>query len=202
MSDHLPESFSLVSILTEQRVHHQEGLLSQNNWPKITWKVIPQHHNAWDCQPCGRAVLLGSLTLLLSGGLRGGGQGTFSNKVSCFVSMCVSLDISFPSVRQEPSFGPWRGFPSCNTSFPNPWRRKKFSRAMISVLLTKIGLISNRGSIYLLKDLRENRFALVSCLLALLSFTKMQSYMILSWQNGFLSKNQEPTTQRPRKHQH
>ena len=33
-------------LLTEQRVHHQEGLLSQNNWPKITWKVIPHHHNA------------------------------------------------------------------------------------------------------------------------------------------------------------
>ena len=66
---------------------------------------------------------------------------------------------------------------------------------MISVLLTKIGLISNRGSIYLLKDLRENRFALVNCLLALLSFTKMQSYRILSWQNGFLSE--EPGTHDP-----
>ena len=31
------------------------------------------------------------------------------NKVSCFVSMCVSSDNSFLSVRQEPSFGPWKG---------------------------------------------------------------------------------------------
>ena len=32
MSDHLPESFSLASILAEQGLHHQEGLLSQNEW--------------------------------------------------------------------------------------------------------------------------------------------------------------------------
>ena len=51
------------------------------------------------------AVLLGSLTLLLSA------QGPLPNKISCFVSTCVSLDNSFPSVRQEPSFGPWKGSP-------------------------------------------------------------------------------------------
>ena len=51
------------------------------------------------------AVLLGSLTLLLST------QVPFPNKVSCFVSTCVSLDNSLPSVRQEPSFGPWKGPP-------------------------------------------------------------------------------------------
>ena len=33
----------------------------------------------------------------------------FPNKISCFVSRCVSSDNSFPSVRQEPSFGPWKG---------------------------------------------------------------------------------------------
>ena len=33
----------------------------------------------------------------------------FPNKVSCFVSICVSSDNSFPIVRQEPSFGPWKG---------------------------------------------------------------------------------------------
>ena len=32
MSEHLPESFSLATILAEQGVHHQEGLLSQNGW--------------------------------------------------------------------------------------------------------------------------------------------------------------------------
>ena len=35
----------------------------------------------------------------------------FPNKISCFVSTCVSLDNSFPSVRQEPSVGPWKGSP-------------------------------------------------------------------------------------------
>ena len=35
----------------------------------------------------------------------------FPNKVSCFVSICVSSDNSFLSVRQEPSFGPWKGSP-------------------------------------------------------------------------------------------
>ena len=45
----------------------------------------------------------GSLTLLLSTRV------PFPNKISCFVSTCVSLDNSFPSARQEPSFGPWKG---------------------------------------------------------------------------------------------
>ena len=51
------------------------------------------------------SVLLGSLTLLLSTRV------PFHNKISCFVSTCVSSDNSFPSVRQEPSFGPWKGSP-------------------------------------------------------------------------------------------
>ena len=63
------------------------------------------HHKTRDCEPHGRAVLLGSLTLLLCTRV------PFTNKVSCFVSTCVSLDNSFPSVRQEPSFGPWKGSP-------------------------------------------------------------------------------------------
>ena len=61
------------------------------------------HHKIRDCEPCGRAVLLCSLTLLLST------RGPFPNKISCFVSTCVSSDNSFPSVRQEPSLGPWKG---------------------------------------------------------------------------------------------
>ena len=36
-------------------------------------------------------------------------QVPFPNKVSCFVSTCVSSDNSFPSVRQKLSFGPWKG---------------------------------------------------------------------------------------------
>ena len=51
------------------------------------------------------SAFLGSLTLLLSTRV------PFPNKISCFVSTCVSLDNSFLSVRQEPSFRPWKGFP-------------------------------------------------------------------------------------------
>ena len=49
------------------------------------------------------AVLLGSLTLLLSARV------PLSNKLSCFVR--VSLDNSFLSVRREPTFGPLKEFP-------------------------------------------------------------------------------------------
>ena len=55
------------------------------------------------CEPRGRAALLGFLTLLPSTRV------PFPSKVSCFVSTYVSSDNSFPSVRQEPSFGPWKG---------------------------------------------------------------------------------------------
>ena len=37
--------------------------------------------------------------------------GALPNGVSYFVSTCVSSDNSFPSVRQEPGFGPWKGSP-------------------------------------------------------------------------------------------
>ena len=35
--------------------------LSQNDWPETT-----HHHKTQDCEPCGKAVLLGSLILKLS----------------------------------------------------------------------------------------------------------------------------------------
>ena len=38
-------------------------------------------------------------------------QVPFPSKISCFVSTYVSLDHSFPSVRQEPNSGPWKGSP-------------------------------------------------------------------------------------------
>ena len=55
-------------------------------------------------------------------------QVPFPNKISCFVSTCVSLDNSVPSVRQEPSFGPWKGFPLPATLLhtqltPHSWQR-------------------------------------------------------------------------------
>ena len=62
-----------------------------------------QDQETRDCKPHGRAVLLGSLTLLLST------WAPFPNKISCFVSTCVSLDNSFLSVRQESSFRPRKG---------------------------------------------------------------------------------------------
>ena len=62
-------------------------------------------NKTWDCEPCGRVVLLGSLTLLLSS------LEPLPNKVSWFVSTCISSDSSFPSVRQEPSLRPWKGSP-------------------------------------------------------------------------------------------
>ena len=64
------------------------------------------HHKTQDC---GRATRQSSSPgfpyLLLSTRV------PFPNKISCFVSTCVSLNNSFLSVRQEPSFGPWKGSP-------------------------------------------------------------------------------------------
>ena len=47
--------------------------------------------------------------------------GALPNKISCFVSTCVSSDNSFPSVRQEPSFGLWKGSPILQ-HYDNVWR--------------------------------------------------------------------------------
>ena len=76
-------------------------------------KMTGQRHKTWDCEPHGRAVLLGSLTLLLSTPV------PLPNKVFCFVSTCVSLDNSFPSVRQEPTLRPWKGFPFLQQALAN-----------------------------------------------------------------------------------
>ena len=45
----------------------------------------------------------------------------FPNKISCFVSSYVSLDNSFPSVKQEPTRGPWKGFPIPATEDDMVW---------------------------------------------------------------------------------
>ena len=65
----------------------------------------PHHHKTRDREPRGRAVLLGPLTLLPST------RAPLPNKVSCFVSTCVSSDDSFLSVRQEPALRSWKGSP-------------------------------------------------------------------------------------------
>ena len=79
--------------------------LSQNDCLKTTRKQIPVTRKPEAASHVAKAVLLGSLTLLLSA------WAPFPNKISCFVSTCVCSDNSIPSVRQEPTFGPWKGFP-------------------------------------------------------------------------------------------
>ena len=102
VSVHFPESLSLASILAEQCGRHQESLIGQMIGQRPP-RNKSHHRKTQDCEPHGRAVLLGSLTLLLST------RAPFPNTLSCFVSTCVSSDNSFPSVRQEPNFGPWKG---------------------------------------------------------------------------------------------
>ena len=90
--------------------------LSLNDWLETTRKVA-HSHKTWDCEPHGRAVLLGSLTLLLST------QAPLPHEVSCFVSTCVSSDNSFPSIGQEPTLGPWQGSPFLQH---NHWTVREF----------------------------------------------------------------------------
>ena len=86
--------------------------LDQNDWSALSRDNLEtkHHHKTQDCQPHDR-VLQVSFTLLLSA------QAPLQNKVSCFVTICVFLDNSLPSVRQEPILRPGRGPPSWN-SFP------------------------------------------------------------------------------------
>ena len=57
----------------------------------------------------GRAVLLGSLTLLLSA------WAPLPNKISCFVSTCVWHTIHFRVLDKSPLLDPGRGSPSWNS---------------------------------------------------------------------------------------
>ena len=70
----------------------------------MTWKLIP-----WSWNPRLQAMWQQSSWVPLPYCFLP--RGPLPNKISCFVSTCVSLDNSFPSVRQEPSFGPWKGSP-------------------------------------------------------------------------------------------
>ena len=97
----VPGSPSLASILAEQCRRPQEA-----PWVRMIGQRQPgnssHHHKTRRCAPRGRAVLLGSLTLLLST------QASLPNQVSCFFSTCISSDNPFPTVRQEPALGPGR----------------------------------------------------------------------------------------------
>ena len=105
----LPESSLLASILAKQWTHHQKDLesewLAKNN-PEtnpITIKPNTAKHVAelfsWVplpcCSPPGCPFPIKSLAL----------------------SARVSLDNLFPSVRQEPSFAPWKGSPFLQRSY-------------------------------------------------------------------------------------
>ena len=101
MSNHLPEPSHwhpscLSNACTTRKDCESEGLAKDNPGTNpITMKP--------ETEPRGRAVLLGSPTLLLSA------QAPLPNKIYCFVCTCVSSDNSFPSVRQEPTFKLWKG---------------------------------------------------------------------------------------------
>ena len=56
---------------------------------------------------------VGSLTFLLSAWVH------FPDKISCFLSTCVSSDNSFLSVRKELSLGPWKGSPFLQQNHKN-----------------------------------------------------------------------------------
>ena len=104
MSDHLPESLSLASILAKQCVRHQERL---SLWPikeglakdnpetnPITIKLeTASFAEQFSWVPLPYYSLPGC---------------PFPIKSYCFVNTCVSSDNSFPSVRQEPTLGPWK----------------------------------------------------------------------------------------------
>ena len=102
-----------------------------DDWPETTpnW---PHHHKTWNFESHGRAAL-GSLTLLLST------RASLPNKVSCFVIMWISLNNSFPSVRQEPTLGPWKG-----VSFPTTEAAPtKSSVGVLSTLVSQCLLFYN-----------------------------------------------------------
>ena len=97
----LSEHLVLVCILAERCTCHQEGPWDRPNmdWSRWLARDNPETNSIpikWETEPRDGAVLLGSLTLLLSSGM------PLPNKVSCFVSTCVYSDSTFPSIRQEP----------------------------------------------------------------------------------------------------
>ena len=76
----------------------------------------------------GRAFLLGSLSLLLSAQL------PFPNKISCFVSTCVSLDNPFLSVRQRARFWALEGvlLPATPGGWGLCWGTETFTEVLFS----------------------------------------------------------------------
>ena len=103
LSDQLPESFSLTSILAEQGCttmkDSESEWLAKDNWETNPITIKPK--------TASHVTELFSWVPL-----------TYCSPLGCpfpiksrFVSTCVSLDNSILSVRQEPSFGPWKMSP-------------------------------------------------------------------------------------------
>ena len=109
----LVESSSLGAILAERRMCHQEG-----PWVRVTGqrqpRNSPHHHKSQDCEPHGRAVLLGPLTCCPPPGRP---FPVKSLALSASVRNSKSLDNSFLNKRQEPTLGPWKGSPFLQQSF-------------------------------------------------------------------------------------
>ena len=88
-----------------------ENPIIRGTWPAIVYRFaksriqLKRLRMAQHREPCGRAVLLASLTPLLSAQL------PLPNKVFCFVSMHFSSNDSYPSVRQESTLRPWKASP-------------------------------------------------------------------------------------------
>ena len=85
--------------------------LSQNDWLETVQTLTPSH-KTWDWDRVVEQSSWVPLPSLSAWAAR-------SNKVSCFVSMCVSSDSSFPRVRQKPTLRPWKGSPSFTNSSNN-----------------------------------------------------------------------------------
>ena len=79
--------------------------VKQDDWPETNPETKPHSHKARNCEPRGRAVLLGSLNLLFST------QEPLPNKVSCFVSTHSPRTIHFWVSDKSPFSGPGREFP-------------------------------------------------------------------------------------------
>ena len=88
MSYHLSEPFPLASNLAEQCVHHQEGPCVRVIVQRKPDNESP-HHRTWDYEPRSRAVLLGSLTLLLSARVPSPESLSLCEHV-CLLGQCIS----------------------------------------------------------------------------------------------------------------
>ena len=144
MSDHLPESFSLASILAEQGMHHQEGLwvrwLAKDN-PEINPIIIKPETSShvaelfsWVplpyCSLPGCPFPIKSLAL--------------SAHVSPRTILLWVLD-------KSPVLGPGRGPPSCNNSiYKNQWVIYHIKRMKKKTQYSHLYWCRNSISLYLI----------------------------------------------------